>query len=91
MLALAHVRTSVIFAAVSHFTFMREMQEMRRNMNELKISTNKIYNSVCPIGEKTSENDCDRGMPGIPVDSFEDMSKWENFLKDHDNALHVVS
>lgn len=80
-----------LFLAVSHFTFMREMQNLSRSIHGLRITLNKVYNCVCPIVEKQQDNDEDRGLPALPVDSFDGMAKWENFLKDHDNSLNVVS
>jgi hypothetical protein len=77
--------------AVSHYYFMKEMKEVRSMLNGMKISVNKVYNCVCPITETSSQNEDERGMPALPVDSFESMLLWESFLKDHDNSLHVVS
>lgn len=77
-------------AAVSNFLFKREMDEIKRSLNSIKITNNKIFNYVCPIVETVQSNDDGRGMPALPVDSFDNLVLWENFLKDHDNSIHVV-
>lgn len=70
---------------------MREMKELTKGMNSMKLTLNKVYNCVCPVVEKVTDNSDDRGMPALPVNSFSDMVIWETFLKDHDNTLNVVS
>lgn len=75
---------------VSNRIFTREMQELRSRCDKLSIIVHKIYNCVCPILETSQEN-AGCGLPKLPNSSFEEIDAWETFLKDHDNALHVVS
>lgn len=65
------------------------MQELHTKCDKLTITINKIYNAVCPVLE--TAQDSGRGLPRLPVSSFEELRVWERFLKDHDNSLHVVS
>ncbi|XP_034240386.1 uncharacterized protein LOC117644850 [Thrips palmi] len=79
----------VILLGVSNRFFLREMQEVKSRCDKLAIIINKIYNCVCPVLETSQEND-GRGMPKLPNSSFEELRKWEEFLQDHDNKLHVI-
>jgi len=76
---------------LTYFTFMREIKDLNKSLNAMKLTLNKVYNCVCPVVEKITDNNDDRGMPALPVNSFKDMEIWETFLKDHDNTLNVVS
>lgn len=87
---LTEFNLTFLLSGVSNRIFSREMQELRTRCDKLAIMVNKIYNCVCPVLETANEND-GRGMPKLPNSSFSEIVVWEEFLKDHDNALHVVS